>query len=294
MPSTRLGRSVRVTLLGLTVNLVLAAAKLGAGLAGHSHALVADAVESLADVFSSLIVWRGVVVSAQPPDEDHPYGHGKAEPIAGAAVATMLVMAAIWISVQAVRGLMQPHEGPAAFTLAILAVVVCVKEGLYRYVIREASSTESSAIWSDAWHHRSDAITSIAAALGISVALVGGPAFTSADDIAALIAAVIVAWNGWRLLQPVTAELMDRSPDLRMPEEIRRIARLTPGVADVEKCLVRKMGYQYFVDMHVEVNPQMTVERGHQVAHEVKDRVRTQMPKVVDVLVHIEPETPGK
>jgi cation diffusion facilitator family transporter len=289
MAKSRLNRSLRVTFLGLGVNTVLAGGKLVAGIAGHSHALIADAVESLADIASSLVVWRGLVVSAAPPDDDHPYGHGKAEPIAAAIVATILILAAAWIAVHAVREILTPHLSPAPFTLVVLLLVILVKEGLFRFALREATSVESLAILTDAWHHRSDAITSTAAGIGIGVALIGGKGYESADDVAALLAAGVIAWNGWRLLRPAMNELMDASPDVAMRAEIRSIAGRVPGVDDVEKCLIRKMGYQYFVDMHLEVDPEMTVLQAHRVAHQVKDRIRVELPSVSDVLVHIEP-----
>ena len=278
-----------MTFLGLTVNAILAAGKMAAGLSGHSHALVADAVESLADIFSSIVVWRGLVLAAEPADAEHPYGHGKAEPIAAAMVATMLLLAAVGISIQAVREVLHPKNGPAAFTLVVLVGVILIKEGLFRYVLREAQSVGSSAVHTDAWHHRSDVITSLAAAIGISIALVGGKGCESADDIAAIVGAGIIAWNGWRLLRPALNELMDTAPDYGLVEEIRRAASLIPEADGIEKCVVRKMGYHYFVDMHVEVAPEMTVLRAHQIAHLVKDKVREQIPSVRDVLVHIEP-----
>jgi cation diffusion facilitator family transporter len=273
----------------MVVNTLLAAGKMVAGMVGHSHALVADAVESLADIFSSLIVWRGLVVAAEPADEDHPYGHGKAEPIAAAVVATMLLLAAAWITVTAARHIMSPHTTPARFTLFVLLVVVLVKESLYRFVLHEADSVESSVVHTDAWHHRSDAITSLAAGVGISVALIGGPGYAMADDLAAVLAAGIIAWNGWRLLRPALDELMDTSPAPEFVAQIRQIASSSEGVACVEKCIVRKTGYHYFVDMHVEVDPQMTVQRAHEIAHQVKDKVRSALPAVHDVLVHVEP-----
>lgn len=289
MPTNRLQRGLRATLLGLLTNVLLAGGKLAAGVIGHSHALVADAVESLADVFSSIIVWRGLVVADAPADEDHPYGHGKAEPIAAAVVATMLLLAAVGIAVTSIQEILGPHRGPEPFTLFVLVAVVVVKETLFRFVISEERTLDSSAVRSDAWHHRSDAITSLAAAIGISVALIGGPSYASADDIAAIVAAGIIAWNGWRLLRPALDELMDTVPDASVRRRIEEITRSVPAVERVEKCLVRKMGYHFFVDMHVEVDPQMTVERAHQVAHAVKNRVRTELSAVRDVLVHIEP-----
>jgi cation diffusion facilitator family transporter len=289
MPTERLKRSLRATFTGLAVNVALAISKLLAGIFGHSHALIADAIESLADVFSSLIVWRALVVADEPPDEDHPYGHGKAEPIATAVVSVVLLLAAVWISVQALREIAEPHLAPARFTLVVLLLVIGIKESLFRFVSRESIIVESSAVASDAWHHRSDAITSLAAAVGIGISLIGGKGYEAADDWAALIAAGVIAWNGFRLLRPALNELMDSSPNREVIDRIRKIAETCPGVARVEKCFVRKMGYHYFVDMHVEVDPQMTVLRSHEIAHDVKDKIRAQIPTVHDVLVHIEP-----
>ncbi len=273
----------------MAVNVVLSGSKLAAGIIGHSHALVADAVESFADIFSSLIVWRGLVVAAAPADEDHPYGHGKAEPIASAIVAAMLLGAALWIVLTAFGEITEPHRPPAPFTLIVLVAVVAVKEGLFRFVSHEGKAVDSSAVNTDAWHQRSDAITSVAAGIGISVSLIGGKGFEAADDVAAIAAAGVIAWNGWHLLRPALSELMDAAPSREIIDQIRRIATATPGVDRVEKCIVRKVGYQYFVDMHVEVDPQMTVLHSHEIAHAVKDKIRGTMPSVNDVLVHIEP-----
>ena len=280
---------MRATFIGLVTNVFLSAIKLVAGVAGHSHALVADACESLTDIFSSIIVWRGVVVAAAPADEDHPYGHGKAEPLAAAVVSGILLFVAGWIAIEAVHNIGQPRPAPKIFTLLVLFGVILVKEGLFRFVSREADSVESSAVRADAWHHRSDAISSVAAAIGISTALIGGENFAWADDAAAIAAAGVIAWNGWRLLRPTLGDLMDTAPDREIKKEIQRLAEAIPGVAGVEKCFVRKMGYQLYVDMHIEVDPQMTVLHSHGIAHAVKDKIRAAMPAVSDVLVHIEP-----
>ncbi len=289
MSSARLQRSLRATFLGLAVNVALTVAKFLAGIFGHSQALIADAVESLADIFSSMIVWRGLVVAETPPDDDHPYGHGKAEPLAAAVVSAMLLLAAGMIAFHSLSGILQPRVAPSAWTLIILVVVIAVKEALFRFVLRESETVSSSAVETDAWHHRSDAITSAAAFLGISISLVGGKGYASADNWAALAAACVIAWNGWRLLRPAFNELMDRSPDSELVKQIRAVAGTIPGVGGVEKCFVRKMGWQFLVDMHVEVDPQMTVENSHRISHEVKDKVRAEIPSVRDVLVHIEP-----
>jgi cation diffusion facilitator family transporter len=286
----RLTRSLRATLLGMVINTVLAAGKLAAGLLGHSHALTADAVESLADVFSSIVVWRGLVVAEEPADAEHPYGHGKAEAIASAIVSTMLLLAAAGIASHSVREILAgQRHGPGWFTLPVLLVVIVVKETLFRFVLGEAQSVESLAVRTDAWHHRSDVITSLAAFIGISVALVGGKGFESADDVAAIVAAGIIAWNGWRLLQPALNELMDAAPSPEVVGQIRRAAASVQAVIAVEKCIVRKSGRRYLVDMHIEVDPGMSVQEGHAVAHLVKDKVEAAVPAVRDVLVHVEP-----
>jgi len=297
VPTDRLERSLRATFLGIAVNIVLGCAKFAAGIFGHSHALIADATESFADIFNSLIVWRGIVVAETPADDDHPYGHGKAEPLAAAFGAIMLLVAALWIAIKAANDIAEsfnPHslvfrEPPRWFTLVILGVVVVVKEGLFRFVFREGTALENSAVTTDAWHHRSDAITSVAAAIGITVALVGGKKYVSADDLAAIFAALIIGFNGFLLLRPAVSELMDKAPDHDLNEQVRKIAETVAGVGSVEKCFVRKMGYQFYAEMHVEVDPLMTVLRSHEIAHNVKNRVREELPRVNDVLVHIEP-----
>ncbi len=289
MSSARLQRSLRATFLGLAVNVTLAVAKFLAGIFGHSQALIADGVESLADIFSSIIVWRGLVVAETPPDEDHPYGHGKAEPLAAATVSAMLLLAAGMIAYHSFRGIIEPRVAPSAWTLIILVVVIILKESLFRFVLHEAAHVESTAVKTDAWHHRSDAITSAAAFIGISIALVGGKGYENADNWAAMAAACVIALNGWLPLLPAFNDLMDRSPDREVIEQIKKIAATIPGVDRVEKCFVRKMGYRLYADMHIEVNPDMTVVRSHEIAHAVKDKIRAEIPAVRDVLIHIEP-----
>lgn len=285
----RLGRGVRVTLLGIVINSLLAAGKIFAGVTGHSQALIADGIESLADIFSSLVVWRGLVIAAAPTDDDHPYGHGKAEAIAAGIVAMMLISAAVWIGVQSVHQILIPHQTPAAYTLAVLLVVVVIKELLFRRVLRTGCEVESPALKGDAWHHRSDAITSLAAAIGIVIALAGGPGYEWADDAAALLASLIIAWNGIRIGRPAMDELMDAAAPEELRQRISTVAAATNDVDCIQKCVVRSHGYWYYVDLHVHVDPQMTVVRSHAVAHAVKDRLRAEFPRIHDVLVHIEP-----
>ena len=288
-PDNRLSKSVRATCLGVVINSLFAAGKITAGVAGHSQALIADGIESLADIFSSLVVWRALVVAAAPADDNHPYGHGKAEAIATGIVAMMLVGAALWIAVESVHQIITPHQAPAPYTLAVLLVVIVVKELLFRRVLRTGLEVESTAVKGDAWHHRSDAITSLAAAIGIVIALIGGKGYEWADDVAALLASFIIAWNGIRILRPAVDELMDAAAPDELRQRISSVAAEVHDVAYVQKCVVRQHGYSFYVDLHLHVDPQMTVAKSHALAHEVKDRLRAEMPRIRDVLVHIEP-----
>jgi cation diffusion facilitator family transporter len=289
VPNDRLKLSLKATFIGMAVNAALSAGKFAAGMLGHSHALVADAVESSADILVSVIVWRALVLAAEPADREHPYGHGKAEPLAAATVATMLLLAAAGIIFKSAMGIALQRTAPRSFTLFVLIAAVAIKEALFRFVARAADSAQSTAVHADAWHHRSDALTSLAAAIGISCALLGGPRFFFADDAAAIVAGLIIAWNGWKLLKPAYNELMDAAPGVALVAQIKSAASQVAGVRRIEKCIVRKAGFEYFVDMHVEVDPELTVRQAHQIAHQVKDRVREAMPSVRDVLVHIEP-----
>jgi cation diffusion facilitator family transporter len=279
----------RIALFGLAVNIMLASVKIVAGFFGNAYVLIADGIESAMDVGGSIVIWGGLKVAARPPDRTHPYGHGKAEPIAAVIVAIGVVAAALGLAIQSVREIFLPHHGPAPYTLVVLVVAVIVKEILYRYVIRFGRSVESTAVQTDAWHHRTDALTSIAAFIGISVALVGGEAWQSADDWAALFACALIGTNGYRLLRPALFEIMDTAPRGPIVDSVRNAATAVPGVIDVEKCLIRKMGLDFYVDLHVGVNGSISVHEGHEIAHQVKTAIRQRDPRIADVLVHIEP-----
>jgi cation diffusion facilitator family transporter len=279
---------LRLSLAGLLINGALAIIKLLTGIMGHSYALIADAVESMADIFGSLVVWSGIRIAQRPPDENHPYGHGKAEPLAALVVSIMLIGAALGIAIEAVREIITPHHAPAAYTLWVLLGVIATKEILYRVGRRIARTSGSTAVLADAWHHRSDAITSLAAAIGISVALIGGQGYEPADDIAALVASVVIFYNAIRIMRPPLGELMDIEP-VEIIQQVRTVASAVDGILRVEKVFARKSGTGYWVDMHVEVDPAMTVRAAHELAHAVKDAVRGAMPTVLDVLVHVEP-----
>jgi cation diffusion facilitator family transporter len=284
-------RGLQSSLVGMAINFILAVTKGLAGIFGHSFALVADGIESLADVVSSMVVYFGLRKAIEPPDESHPYGHGKFEPIAATMVSLALAGAGAAIIFESVHEIVTPHSGPAPFTLVVLAGVLIIKESLYRYVASVANAIESTAVKSDAWHHRSDAITSGLAFIGISIALLGGPGYETADDWAALVAACIIIFNAWRQVRPALDELTDRAPTTGIEDDIRQIALSVKGVAGLDKCYVRKMGFAYYVDLHVIVDGDLSVRKGHRIAHEVKDVIRAADPRIAEVLIHVEPTT---
>ncbi len=289
---------IRTTQIGLVVNAVLAAAKLAAGIFGHTYALVADAVESAADIVASLVVLGGIAVAARPADDDHPYGHGKAESLAAAVVAGMLVLAAAGIAIEAVREIRTPHQVPAPWTLGVLVGVLVVKWALARRVHAAGAAAASSAMQADAGHHLSDAITSGAAFVGILIAVIGAhvhshPAWASADDWAALVASAVIAVNGVRLLVPALHDLMDRMPGPEVVQAVETAARGEPGVLDVEKLHVRRHGTALYVDIHVHADGATPLDAAHVISGRVKSAIRRAVPTVHGVLVHMEPYEPG-
>jgi cation diffusion facilitator family transporter len=287
--SSLLRTGARVALLGLVINVVLASVKIVAGVVGHAYVLIADGIESALDVGGSIVIWGGLTVAARPPDRTHPYGHGKAEPIAALVVAICVLAAAIGLAIESVREILMPHHGPAPFTLVILVMVIVIKEFLFRYVNRIGRNLESTAVQTDAWHHRSDALTSAAAFIGISLALIGGQRWQSADDWAALFACAVIGANGIRLAVPAFHEIMDTAPAGKIVGSILAVASSVPGVVEVEKCYARKMGLDYYVDLHVGVDGNISVHEGHEIAHRVKNAIQQSDSRIADVLVHIEP-----
>jgi cation diffusion facilitator family transporter len=281
-------RGLKSSLVGIGFNLALALFKCAAGFFGHSFALVADGIESFSDVVSSTVVFFGLKLSIKPPDEDHPYGHGKAEPIAAIIVSLALILAAILIGVESIKKIQEPHPLPRPYTLWVLLAVVAIKLLLSRYVTSVGKDIDSTALRSDTWHHLSDAITSGFVLIGISVALWTRNA--AADDWAALCAASIIIFNAWRQLRRPMAELLDATPSPKIEAKIRAVASRVEGVIGLEKCHVRKMGFRYYVDLHVIVNGEISVRIGHQIAHAVEDAILRSTTQIAKVLVHIEPD----
>lgn len=282
------------TLLGLVASLALAAGKFVAGLLGHSSALIADGVESLADTLGSLVVWHGLRVASREPDEQHPYGYGRAETMAALFVGALLVVAAAFIVVKAFGEILTPHRAPAPWTLLVLVGVIIAKEALFRIVLRGALEFQSDAAKADAWHHRSDAITSAAALVGVSVAIWGPkwldmPRLVLADEVAAILASGVILLTGIRLMRPAIRELLDASSE-DLARKARGTASGVQGVRLVEKVHARKSGRGYLVDMHLHVDPALDVRTAHALAGRVKAELRRAHPEVVHVLIHVEPD----
>lgn len=276
---------------GIVASAVLAAVKIVAGIVGNAYALIADGVESLLDIFSSLVVLGSLRIAGQPPSERFQYGYGKAEPLGGMVVAVVLLAAGVGIAVQSVREILTPHHLPEPFTLVVLVGVVLTKEVMFRRLSATGAEIGSRSMETDAWHHRSDALTSLAAFVGISFALIQGEGYESADDWAALFACVIIGYNGVRLFRRGLEDVLDVAPPVEVAQRIRELAESVPGVLRTEKCNLRRSGLGLFVDLHVEVDGSITVQKGHRIAHEVKDSVMGSELNVHDVLVHIEPDT---
>lgn len=284
-----MNRGIQLARTGLIVNGCLALVKLLAGILGHSYALIADAVESVADIFSSLVVWGGLRLSSRHADDRFPFGYGKAESVSSAIVGLMLVGAALGIAIEAVREILTPHHAPAPFTLAVLAMAVAIKEYLFRRVSRGAQELGSQVVAADAWHHRADAITSGAAFVGISIALIGGPGWEPADDWAALLASTIILYNGIQIIRPALAELMDQSPEEEVFKAVDSAAKGVAGVLATEKLRIRKSGPKYLLELHVQADPGLSLHDAHILSGMVKGAIRSAVPRVENVLVHMEP-----
>jgi cation diffusion facilitator family transporter len=283
-------RGLRAAVMAMAVSAVLGAVKVVAGVAGHSYALIADGVESLLDIVSSLAVWGSLKIAATDPNKRFPYGYGKVEPLAGLTIAAGLIIVAGVLAVQSIHEIRNPHRAPAPFTLVVLVIVVVIKELLFRWLVRTGREIESRAIESDAWHHRSDALTSLAAFIGISIALWGGKGYESADDWAALIACGVIAFNGYRLFRSAMADVLDAAPADETLLRIRAVAGAVDGVTGIDDCRARKSGLGWLVDIHVEVDGSLSVRKGHRIAHNVKDALLASDLAVLDALVHIEPD----
>ncbi|MBA4743683.1 MAG: cation transporter [Muricauda sp.] len=281
--------AIRTTYFSILGNIGLALIKGLAGFFGNSYALIADAIESTTDIFSSFLVLLGFKYAEKPPDENHPYGHGKIEPLVTFIVVAFLVTSATIIAYESIQHIQTPHKIPEPWTLIVLGGIIIWKEVSFQIVIRKSKQTQSSSLRADAWHHRSDAITSIMAFLGISIALLFGEGYETADDWAALLASAFILYNSYLIFRPALGEIMDEHQYDDLILEIRKKSSQVDGVLGTEKCFIRKSGMRYHVDLHAIVDGKISVEKGHWIAHHLKDYLRKEIPNLGHVLIHIEP-----
>lgn len=281
--------AIKATYFSIVGNICLAIIKGLAGFFGNSYALVADAIESTTDIFSSLLVLFGIKYSNKPADENHPYGHGRAEPLVTFLVVGFLITSATIIAYESLNNIGTPHELPKSWTLYVLGAIIIWKEYSFRIVMKRSKETNSSSLRADAWHHRSDAITSVAAFIGISIALILGKGYESADDWAALFASGFILYNSYLIFRPALGEIMDEHLNDDLVDEIRKVSFQVDGIIDTEKCFIRKAGMQYHVDLHAIVDANISVKEGHDLAHKLKDTLRQEIPELGHVLIHVEP-----
>jgi cation diffusion facilitator family transporter len=283
--------AVKAVVFSILGNALLALIKGVVGVIGNSYALIADAIESTSDVFSSLLVFFGLRYSTKPADENHPYGHGRAEPLVTFTIVLFLVVSATIIAYQSIQHINEPQVAPEKYTLIVLAIIIIIKEISFRYVSKKSDETKSTSLKADAWHHRSDELTSLLAFLGISIAIFMGKGYETADDWAALLASILIVFNAYLIFRPALSEIMDENLYDDFVTEIKVSSQTIKGVLETEKCFVRKAGLSYHVDLHIVVDGLKTVAEGHEIAHQVKDKLKLDFPEIVDVLIHVEPKT---
>ena len=281
--------AIRTTYFSIIGNTALALIKGLAGFFGNSYALIADAIESTTDIFASILVLLGFKYAKRPADENHPYGHGKIEPLITFGVVAFLVVSATVIAYESIQNIQTPHKTPKSWTLIVLGLIIIWKEISFQIVIKKSQQTNSSSLKADAWHHRSDAITSVMAFIGISIAIIFGQGYETADDWAALFASSFILYNSYLILRPALGEVMDEQLYDDLIIEIRKKSTEVQGVLDTEKCFIRKSGMKFHVDLHAIVNGKISVKEGHEIAHRLKDYLRQEIPRLGHVLIHIEP-----
>jgi cation diffusion facilitator family transporter len=286
---TNKDKAVKASYFSIAGNVCLALFKGLSGFFGNSYALIADAIESTADIFSSLLVFWGIKYVHRPADDNHPYGHGRAEPLITFVVVGFLITSATIIAYESIQNIRTPHELPKPWTLIVLLIIIAWKEFSFRKVMHRAVETGSSSLKADAWHHRSDAITSVAAFIGIAVALALGKGYEAADDWAALFASGFILYNSYLIFRPALGEIMDENLYDDLQKQIKLIAVTVPGIIGTEKCWIRKAGMSYHVELHAIVDGNIPVRTGHELAHRLQDKLKQEIPQLGHILIHVEP-----
>jgi cation diffusion facilitator family transporter len=281
--------SRRVAVASMATSACLAALKIYVGLQGHSAAVVSDGFESAADVLASGLVLLGLMLAARPPDAEHPYGHGRVETLSGLAVGLMLVISGSLISRQALEHAWDVPHSPAGYAAWPVVASIAVKGAMGLTKRRYARRIGSSALKADAWNDSVDVLSGITALLGLCISLFDPEQFSAADHFGGAAVGVIVVFLGVRVVRDTTLQLMDTMPDTEALDRIRKVALCVPGARGIEKCFARKTGLKWHVDLHLEVDPAMSVYQSHEIATQVRVRVKEQLDWVADVLVHVEP-----
>jgi len=279
----------RIAIAGMTVSGVLAAIKIAAGILGHSTAVTADGLESAGDVFASGFVLLGLTVAAVPADSNHPYGHGRAETLTGLVIGLVLSAAGALISYRSLLNLHTARPVPELFVIWPLMLSAVVKAGLAGVKFRVGRTTLSAALVADAWNDTTDVVSATVALIAVGLTLWDPERFADADHYGGFVVGLIVMTTGLRVARETAYQLMDTMPDEPLLNTIRGVALSVQGVRGVEKCYARKTGLQYHVDLHLEVDPNMTVRESHNIATHARIRIKESLPWVADVLVHVEP-----
>jgi len=279
----------RAAILGMIGSGLLAVLKITAGLMGHSTAVFSDGVESAMDVVTSMVVLGGMTLALRPPDSNHPYGHGRAESIAGKTVSTILIVTGLLLAFNSLFGLTSTSHPPRLYAIATLVISIVVKVWLARYKMSLGTKIESASLQADAWNDRVDVVSALAALAGSGLAAYAPERFLYADRLGGGLVALVILYTGLRVFRDTSLELMDTSPSDELMARVRGVVAQVRGVVRLETCRGRKSGLGYFFDLHIEVDPEMKVRDAHEIAHQIKDRVRSAIPSVLDVLVHVEP-----
>ncbi|MGI5863269.1 MAG: cation diffusion facilitator family transporter [Myxococcales bacterium] len=284
----------RVTVVGMLLNVVLAGLKLVAGIVGNSQAVVADAVHSFSDLATDVAVLIGMRFWSAPADEEHPHGHGRIETMVAAIIGVALGAAGVGIGYQGIATIDEPHaEAPGMIALAAALLSIVSKEWLYRWTVGVGRKAKSQAVIANAWHHRSDALSSLPAAVAVGVAALW-PALAIVDHIGAVLVAGFIVHAAWKITAPALGQLIDGGAPAPVRAEISSIALATPGVRLVHAVRTRYVGSGLHIDLHIQVDPEMSVREGHSISEEVKRRLIGDGPEVLDAIVHLEPYEPAE
>jgi cation diffusion facilitator family transporter len=279
----------RVALWGVFVSAVLAIGNIAIGMTAGSTSVIAAGAEFAGDVLASALVAFGMTIAVRPADSDHPYGHGKYETLAAFLVGIILAGGGVGICWRSLERVSELHDPPASYAAWPLLAAILLRGIMAVIKFRIGRRIRSASLIADAWNDAVDILSAMAALVALGLTILNPSKFLAADHYGGFAVGLVVVFTGLRIMRDTSLDLTDAMPESGWLEEIRRQAMDVPGVAGVEKCLARKAGLQYYVDLHIEVDPMLTVRASHEIAGAVRSRVRQRLPWVADVLVHVEP-----